>query len=82
MTVACRLVCSAGRATLTTVLSMKAMLEPRIVAARIQRPACGEHRSAGIRGTNDGFIAWLFHERWRWIVMRISALHILRADPL
>ncbi len=30
----------AGRATLTTVLSIKAMLEPRIVAARIHRPDC------------------------------------------
>src|SRR6266576_4385990 len=32
-TLACRLDWRAGRATLTTVLSMKAMLEPRIVAA-------------------------------------------------
>src|SRR5258707_13818778 len=37
--VALRLVCSAGSATLTTVLSMKAMLEARIVAASTQR-AC------------------------------------------
>src|SRR5437764_3803533 len=34
-TVAPRLCCSAGNATLTTVLSMKAMLEARIVAVRI-----------------------------------------------
>src|SRR4051812_42355419 len=38
MTVAFRLACSAGKATLTTVPSMNAMLEPRIVAARIQGP--------------------------------------------
>src|ERR1700674_6024185 len=43
MTVPWRLVWSAGNATLTTVLSMKAMLEPRIVAARIQRSACAVH---------------------------------------
>src|SRR6266851_10251425 len=42
-TVAWRLAWSAGRATLTTVLSIKAMLEPRIVAARIQRLACATH---------------------------------------
>src|ERR1700722_5357395 len=43
MTVPCRLVSRAGKATLTTVLSMKAMLEPRIVAARIHRPAPAVH---------------------------------------
>src|SRR6266850_1043661 len=37
MAVALRLACSAGSATLTTVPSMKTMLDPRIVAARIQR---------------------------------------------
>src|SRR5215469_8201273 len=36
--VAFRFVWSAGNATLTTVLSMKAMLEARMVAARTQRP--------------------------------------------
>src|SRR4249920_1912689 len=30
--------CRTGRATLTTVMSMNAMLEPRIVAASTQRP--------------------------------------------
>src|SRR5580698_4191222 len=35
---------SAGRATLTTVPSMKAMLEPRIVAARIQAGELGAGR--------------------------------------
>src|SRR5579862_797175 len=39
-TFAWRLVCSAGRATFTTVLSMNAMLEARMVAARIQGLAC------------------------------------------
>ena len=33
--------CSAGSATLTTVPSMKAMLEPRIVAASTQPPTAG-----------------------------------------
>src|SRR5216683_1919436 len=37
MAVALRLACKAGSATLTTVPSMKTMLDPRIVAARIQR---------------------------------------------
>src|SRR5438270_3205189 len=36
--VALRFVCNAGSATLTTVPSMNAMLEARIVAARTQRP--------------------------------------------
>src|SRR5262245_51173488 len=34
-TEACKSLCSIGSATLTTVPSIKAMLEPRIVAARI-----------------------------------------------
>src|SRR6185436_10225222 len=37
VTVALRLLCKAGNATLTTVPSMKAMLDPRIVAASVQR---------------------------------------------
>jgi hypothetical protein len=41
MTVALKLDCKAGRATLTTVLSMKAMLVPRMAAARIQGAALG-----------------------------------------
>src|ERR1700691_2104486 len=44
-TLASRLVCNAGRATLTTVPSMKAMLEPKIVAARIHRPVLAAHRT-------------------------------------
>ena len=43
-TVAPRRVCSAGSATLTTVPSMKAMLEPRIVAASTHGPALGAQR--------------------------------------
>src|SRR5258708_29030740 len=42
-TVAWRLAWSAGKATLTTVLSINAMLDPRIVAASTQRPACAVH---------------------------------------
>src|SRR5436190_15542751 len=41
--VALRLVCRAGNATLTTVPSMKAMLEARIVAASTPRPRDLEH---------------------------------------
>ena len=36
--VACSANCRAGRATLTTVPSMKTMLEPRMAATRTQRP--------------------------------------------
>jgi hypothetical protein len=41
ITVAPRLDCKAGNATFTTVLSIKAMLDPRIAAVRIQVPARG-----------------------------------------
>src|SRR5881397_1254726 len=37
--VALRFVCSAGNATFTTVLSIKAILEARVVATSTQRPA-------------------------------------------
>src|SRR4029453_7345259 len=40
--VAFKLVCSAGNATFTTVLSIKAILEARVVATRTQRPASFE----------------------------------------
>src|SRR4029450_2424380 len=40
--VAFRLVCSAGNATFTTVPSMNAMLEARVVATSTQRPATFE----------------------------------------
>src|SRR5579863_2690159 len=42
-TVALKLACIAGRATFTTVLSMNAMLEPRIVAARTHGFALSSH---------------------------------------
>src|SRR6266446_8172497 len=45
--VALRLVCSAGSATFTTVPSMNAMLEARMVAARTQRPRALEHVDPG-----------------------------------
>src|ERR1700757_3734087 len=41
--VACRVDCRAGRATLTTVLSMNAMLEPRMVAASTHGLAFSAH---------------------------------------
>src|ERR1700720_4372541 len=40
--------CSVGMATLTTVLSMKAILEARIVAVRIHGPASGLHGAAAL----------------------------------
>src|SRR5262249_44524416 len=40
--------CNAGRATFTTVLSINAMLEPTIVAARIQGP------TASMQGARAG----------------------------
>src|SRR6516225_8335811 len=46
-TLAWKVVCNVGTATLTTVLSMNAMLEPRIVAARIQGPL------VAVRGTHN-----------------------------
>src|SRR5207237_7297585 len=41
--VALRFACRAGSATFTTVPSMNDMLEPRMVAARIQRPCALPH---------------------------------------
>src|SRR2546427_8938945 len=46
MTVAPRLACSAGSARLTTLPSIKARLDPRIVAARIHGAASDEHGAA------------------------------------
>src|SRR5438105_11903563 len=68
MTVALKVDCSAGSATLTTVLSMKAMLVPRIAAARIHGPDCGRHgRSAvaeRIAASSQGaFMRVLMRER-------------------
>src|SRR6266511_3791637 len=44
--VAFRFVCSAGNATLTTVLSINAMLDARVVATSTQRPASFEQGAA------------------------------------
>src|SRR5262249_28626840 len=44
--VALRLVCNAGNATFTTVPSINAMLDARMVAARIQRPRVFEQGAA------------------------------------
>src|SRR5438874_12276826 len=44
--VAFRFACSAGNATFTTVLSINAMLEARVVATRTQRPARFEQGAA------------------------------------
>src|SRR5439155_22183245 len=46
--VALRFACRAGRATFTTVPSMNDMLEPRMVAARIQRPCALPHDDADL----------------------------------
>jgi hypothetical protein len=47
--VAWKLDWSAGRATLTTVPSIKAMLEPRMVAASTQGPAFALHGAPAFR---------------------------------
>src|ERR1700759_1379946 len=49
-TVACSPDCSAGKATLTTVLSMNAMLEPRTVAASTHRFDFSAHATVGLPG--------------------------------
>src|SRR5437773_12354557 len=60
--VARRVDCSAGSATFTTVPSMNAMLEPMIVAARIQGPfvvAARSHEPARIATSSQGGLAML-----------------------
>src|SRR5439155_8643782 len=60
--VARRLDWSAGSATFTTVPSINAMLEPMIVAARIQGPlvvACRSHEPARIAASSQGGLAML-----------------------
>src|SRR5207248_10910696 len=47
VTVALSALCNAGNATLTTVPSMKAMLEPRIVATSTQGPTALSHGDTG-----------------------------------
>src|SRR5881392_2958842 len=47
--VALRLACSAGNATFTTVPSINAMLDARVVAASTQRPEAFEHGAAAGR---------------------------------
>src|ERR1700731_2182051 len=47
-TLAWKLFCRAGNATLTTVLSIKAMLEARIVADRIHGAACCVHGASAL----------------------------------
>src|SRR5260221_10146572 len=52
--------CSAGRATFTTVPSIKAMLEPSMVAARIQGPLVipgRSHAPARIAASSQGGLA-------------------------
>src|ERR1700752_166917 len=61
MTPALKLDSRAGNATLTTVLSMKALLVPRMAAARIHGPDCGRQgESAGAErmaaSSQGGFI--------------------------
>src|SRR5579862_9969157 len=60
-TVAWRLDCRAGKATLTTVLSMNAMLEPRIVADRIHGRDFSRHGAAAplrITASSHGCFIW------------------------
>src|ERR1700722_5593200 len=55
LTVACSAVCNAGSATFTTVPSMNARLDPKIVAAKIQPPffICLTVQVSGGRGNNE-----------------------------
>ena len=60
-TLAPNVVCNAGSATLTTVLSMKAMPEARMVAASTQRPTASVQGAAAAResmaaSSQGGFI--------------------------
>src|SRR5260370_18764152 len=55
ITVPPRLLWRAGRATFTTVLSMKAMLDPRIVTTRIHGSAAFAQSA---RGLPDSITAW------------------------
>src|SRR5580765_1347774 len=57
LTVACNEDCRAGRATLTTVPSINAMLEPRMVAASTHGPLVGRgelHQPARIAPSSQG----------------------------
>src|SRR5882757_609467 len=58
--VACRADCTAGKATFMTVASMNAMLEPRMVAARIHGPSAVTgrwHEPARIAASSQGGLA-------------------------
>src|SRR3954470_16717869 len=58
VTVAPRLDCSAGNARLTTVPSMNAMLEPRMVAARIHGADFGEGCPMDLQATPNRKMLW------------------------
>src|SRR5436309_209435 len=70
-TVAWNADCRAGKATFTTVLSMKAMLEPRMAAAIIQGPASGAHGLPELpdrikASSHGGFIQAVDESGCRW----------------
>src|SRR5262249_13598220 len=59
-TVASKLFCSAGNATLTTVPSIKTMLDPRMVAAKTQGSDTGAHgKPAGRARTTPSSHGWM-----------------------
>src|SRR5947209_15811584 len=74
-TVAPRAFCNAGKATLTTVPSMKAMLEPKIVAARIHRPTALLQGAATsferMNASSQGGLAILTIQRSRLEIVRV-----------
>src|SRR6266481_1525660 len=90
--VAFRFVCSAGNATFTTVPSMKAMLDARVVAARTQCPASFEQGAVAGRerimlsshgswrtGNIRRFLTRFFGRSRVWNVHRDSQRILLRA---
>ena len=86
MTVAPRLDWKAGSATFTIVLSINAILEPRIAAARIHLPELGGRDTAvgldWIASSSQGafIIAMMIGVAWevRNIAVRLSQLGVVR----
>ena len=70
----------AGSATLTTVLSMKAMLEPRMVTARIHGPA---DFAQGATARPDSITVWLqggFMTRFEMLALEFSQSAVNHVD--
>ncbi len=81
-TVAPKSACKAGSAMLTTVPSMKTMLDARIVAARIHGPTCGGHETAAgalntTASSHGGFVLTLID-----LEQKVSLVHLPFTHPL